>query len=166
MRPDLLDDIPAQPPSIAEWEDLLVRLDIAPRAVRVAVDDIAEPGEEVLRVLQLAAAREVWYSAVIENLRLGQSFSLNVGFGAVTFGDHEAGEEREGSVLDLCRAFEMTRTRNFAQVQRRGVEVWKWESTVNGGRTMTVYQFLTTVAHADAETLAMIRAAGRGERTA
>lgn len=164
MDPDLLSRVPAQPPSIAEWEDLLVRLDIAPRAVRVAVDDIAHPGEEVLRVLQLAAAREVWYSAVIENLRLGQSFSLNVGFGPITFG--EEGKEREGSALDLCRAFEATRTRNFAQVQRRGVEVWKWEAPVTGGRTMTVYQMLTMVAQADAETLAMIRAAGRGERTA
>lgn len=166
MHPDLLRDLPAQPPSIAEWEELLVRLDIAPRAVRVAVDDIAEPGEEVLRVLQLAVAREVWYSAVIESLRLGRSFSLNVGFGPITFGDHEAGEAREGTATDLCRAFEATRTRNFAQVQRRGVEVWKWESPVNGGRTMTIYQMLTLAARADGETLAMIRAAGRGERTA
>lgn len=166
MDPELLSNVPAQPPGMAEWEDLLVRLDIAPRAVRVAVDDIAEPGAEVLRVLQVAVAREVWYSGVIENLRLGQSFSLKVGFGAVTFGDHEAGEEREGSALDLCRAFEMTRTRNFAQVQRRGVEVWTWEAPLTGGGSVTVYQALTAMAHADAETLAMIRAAGRGERTA
>jgi hypothetical protein len=166
MDPDFVRDVPALPPSIAEWEDLLVRLDIAPRAVRVAVDDIAEPGEEVLRVLQLAVARESWYSGVIESLRLGRSFSLNVAFAPITFGDEEAGGEREGTAVELCWAFETQRTRNFAQVQRRGVEVWKWESNVTGGRTLSVFQFLSGVARSDAETLAMIRAAGRGERTA
>lgn len=165
MDPELLSSVPAQPPAMAEWEDLLVRLDIAPRAVRVAVDDIAEPGEEVLRVLQLAAAREVWYSGVIENLRLGQSFSPNVSFGPITFGE-EGEAEREGTALDLCRAFEATRNRNFAQVQRRGVEVWTWEAPLAGGGSVTVYQALAAMALADAETLAMIRAAGRGERTA
>ena len=164
MDRDLLRDVPAQPPSIAEWEDLLVRLDIAPRAVRVAIDDIAAPGEEVLRVLQVAVARESWYSGVIEALRLGHSFSPNVSFGPITFGDE--GEERAGTAIELCWAFEATRTRNFAQVQRRGVEVWKWEAPLTGGGSMTVFQFLTVAARSDAETLAMIRAAGRGERTA
>ena len=32
-------DLPERPPSEVEWEELLVKLDIAPRALRVAVDD-------------------------------------------------------------------------------------------------------------------------------
>lgn len=156
--------VPPRPPSIAEWEDLLVRLDIAPRAVRVAVDDARGEGPGVLRVLQVALARESWFTEVIAALREGRPVSLGVAFAPVAAGgDPERAEE---GARELCWAFESARSRNFAQVQRRGLGVWDWESPLEEGGTLSTFQALSGLARADGETLAMVRAAGRGEATA
>ncbi|HEX7239580.1 MAG TPA: hypothetical protein VF263_04910, partial [Longimicrobiaceae bacterium] len=39
MADDPFGGVPPLPPSVAEWEDLLVRLEIAPRALRAALED-------------------------------------------------------------------------------------------------------------------------------
>lgn len=166
MRPALWEGTPQRPPSIAEWEDLLVRLDIAPRALRVAVDDAGEGNAEVLRVLQVTVAREGWFGTLVEALREGREVSLD--FAVAPVGLERAREEvRAAEARELCWAFESLRARTFAQVQRRGVGVWEWESAVaGGGGVVSVYQALVALSRADGETLAMIRAAGRGEEVA
>lgn len=165
MLPALWAGVPARPPSIAEWEDLLVRLDIAPRALRVAVDDAGEGSAEVLRVPQLTVARETWFQSVVAALRDGPPVSLNVSFAPVGLESAGEGERAEGA-RELCWAFESLRSLNFAQVQRRGVSVWEWESPLEDGGTVSLYQALTALSRSDGESLAMGRAAGRGEDVA
>lgn len=165
MLPSLWAGVPPRPPSIAEWEDLLVRLDIAPRALRVAVDDAGEGKAEVLRVLQLAVARETWFQSVVAALRDGLPVSLNVAFAPLGVEGAAEAESAEGA-RELGWAFESLRARNFAQVQRRGVSVWEWESPLEDGGTLSLYQALTALSRSDGESLAMVRAAGRGEDVA
>ena len=48
------------------------------------------------------------------------------------------------------------RARNFAMVQRRGVDVWEWAGELDGVR-VTVYQLLSWLMRRDAEALAALR---------
>lgn len=156
-------EVPARPPSEVEWEDLLVRLDVAPRALRVAVDDAPTPGAALVRVLQLAVAREAWWGERIADLREGRPVPAMPSFAPVT---PPEGTEPAQAARELCWAFETARRRNFAQVQRRGVEVWGWESPREEGGALSIHQALWQMARADVETLAMLRAAGRGREPA
>jgi hypothetical protein len=63
---------------------------------------------------------------------------------------------------DGVRRFERLRTRNFAMVQRRGIEVWEWRLETGDHTRPTVYQLLAYLAEGDIESLAKIRAATRG----
>ena len=146
-----------RPPSEVEWEELLVRLEITPRALRLAVDDAGgdSPGARV--VLQRALGRELWWDHILPDLRAGRpilgEFSLDI--------DRD-GQPDAGAMAD---AFVRMRERNFAQVQRRGLGVWDWESPVEGvNATLTAYQVLQYIARMDGEMLASLRAARSGAR--
>lgn len=148
----------ARPPSEVEWEELLVRLEITPRALRLAVDDAGGDSPDARAVLQGALGREMWWDHVLPDLRAGRpipgEFSLDI--------------ERDGREPDagaMAEAFARMRERNFAQVQRRGLGVWDWESPVEGlGATLTAYQLLQYIARMDGEMLASLRATRKGAR--
>lgn len=143
---------PARPPSEAEWEDLLVRYEIAPRALRLAVAD-AEPRLEVLVPLGLLLSAERWAAGVLAAMRDGREVE---GGGAGIEGAGLAG------VDGLVREYADLRARNFAAVQRRGLEVWEWSAPVPGGRAVTAYQLLNAAVAMDGEMLAVVRAGFRG----
>jgi cell division FtsZ-interacting protein ZapD len=65
--------------------------------------------------------------------------------------------EEEGDARTLAEAFSSLRMRTFAMAQRRGVDVWAWQSADAEGRTLTVYQLFTRMVREDARLLADLR---------
>lgn len=150
MRGDELTALPALPPSVAEWEDLLVRVEIMPRALRNALDGVPEApaATELLRELVAReAAAAAWLEAV-------------AGLPRPDGAGRRVGEERSDGRW-LSDRFASLRARNFAMVQRRGVEVWGWEGEVEGGGRATVYQLFSLLVRRDAEALAALRRVAR-----
>lgn len=148
-------EFPARPPSEVEWEELLVRLEITPRALRLAVEDAGGDSALVRGVLRDVIGKEIWWGELLQALREGRPVQMNRATAS------SAG--REPGASELVDGFAELRERNFAQVQRRGLGVWEWSSPVDErGDTLTAYQVLQWMAHGDGETLAAVRAAGRG----
>jgi hypothetical protein len=58
--------------------------------------------------------------------------------------------------------FAALRGRNFAAVQRRGLEVWRWRAEAPGRGTVTAHQLILASTAFDAQTLAGVREALRG----
>lgn len=151
----MLDGIAARPASIAEWEDLLVRVEIAPRAFRSLLDDPAAERREVRECLAEAVARERAWARALEALRGGEPLRGELGRPA------EGGTGHESSSVELAHALERLRTRNFVMAQRRGLDVWEWTSTDSAGVRFTVFQILARMVADDGERLARIRRALR-----
>ena len=149
MDPAEVLGLPARPPSEVEWEDLLVRLDIAPRAVRLAVEDgRGEADAEVSRALLAAAGWEALLQHTLDAMTRGDE--VPDGFGASWPGEESP-----------LRALERQRRRTFALVQRRGLGVWEWRARGGLYPGASTYQLLQAAARMDARTLAAIRGAGR-----
>ncbi|HEX5726048.1 MAG TPA: hypothetical protein VFX98_11320, partial [Longimicrobiaceae bacterium] len=64
--------LPARPPSAAEWEELLVRLEIAPRAARLALEDAGARAGALRGPLLHLVRRERWLARALEALRDGK----------------------------------------------------------------------------------------------
>lgn len=145
-------ELPARPDSVAEWEDLLVRLEIAPRAVRVTLEEV-EDSTSAARALRTAAYREAEVGRLLESAAdLPQSAG------------REDGVLAEDGLSALSIRFASLRARTFALVQRRGLEVWEWRAPLPSGSAVTVYQLLLWLAKQDAALLAELRRARRGGR--
>jgi hypothetical protein len=144
MRIESLHALPALPPSEVEWEDLLLRLELMPRALRVVLEDLDPRLEEIRIELEELAEREAVAARCLER--------------AAGLPEPEPQEVQTiAGSRDGVDRFVRLRTRNFALVQRRGVDVWEWEAPVGGGRVATVYQILTFLARGDVDALASIR---------
>ncbi len=146
-------DFPARPPSEVEWEELLVRLEVTPRALRLAVEDAGGDTPELRAALAGIVAHEEWLAKLLDDLRERRPGSAFAGPGA-------AAEAPAEPAARLAATFARLRDRNFAQVQRRGLGVWEWASSVDG-RPVTAYQVLQWTARMDGEMLAALRARGR-----
>lgn len=150
--------IPALPPSEVEWEEVLLRFDIFPRGLRAALDELpagrwrvptaAGAGGAEGRLAALAA-REAGVTGWMEALREGGVLeALPEAGGADTPEAH------------LSR-FSLHRARNFAMVQRRGLEVWEWRARLPTGEPVTAFQLLSRLVREDAEWIREIRSALR-----
>ena len=137
--------IPELPPTVAEWEDLLVRVEIMPRALRATLDGGDE--EVVSGTLGQLLARE---QAVGEWLEIAAGTAE---------GTPHPPRPVHGDARTLAERFTAVRARNFAMVQRRGVDVWEWVGETPGGDRLSVYQLLTALVQSDGEALAGIRGA-------
>ena len=149
MTREELQALPASPPGVAEWEDLLVRLEIMPRALRGTLDDLHQ-GAQVREILRDLLDRET---------RAGEWLESVAGGGA-----HPRVESGYGDARWLSDRFAAVRARNFAMVQRRGVEVWGWAAETPDGTHATVYQLLTWLMRSDATILAALRDTARDMR--
>jgi predicted aminopeptidase len=143
MRGEPVKGLPPRPESVAEWEDLLVRLEIVPRVVRNEVEDAAS-GEEGRLALMSAVRREA---------AVGLALEAAAGLEAST----GSGVEEEAEAEALALRFASLRARTFAMVQRRGLEVWDWTAPLEEGGSATVHQLLLWLAARDAELLASLR---------
>lgn len=142
---------PARPASVGEWEELLVRLEIAPRAIRNALEELPEgspaPGEALLGLLSMEAMAGEWLRAVQQGLPGVPEHAISAVWPA-----DEA--DPAGAVL---REFTQRRARNFAAVQRRGLGVWDWALDDPAYGRVAAYQLLAALARSDARILAAIR---------
>lgn len=151
-RADGFAGIPPRPASVGDWEELLVRLEIAPRALRNAVED-ATPGDPAVRKqLEIAVAHETLCLDRLERLREGRPIPADVAGGT------PSGEQDTPALL---QAFARLRGRAFSTVQRRGLEVWGWTSPLIPDGTLTTYRLLRALSAHDARLLAATRATGR-----
>lgn len=142
--------LPARPPSEVEWEDLLVRLEIMPRALRVAIEDAPAGHPGVVRALRAGVAAETALQRMLEAMVDGREAP-----------DAAGGEGMDGDAAGLLAEYARLRTRSFVMVQRRGLNVWDWR--VRGGPYpgATAYQLFQAAARTDGMLLAAVRAAGR-----
>ncbi|HET7462060.1 MAG TPA: hypothetical protein VFJ82_12465 [Longimicrobium sp.] len=147
--------VAARPASEMEWEDLLVRYEIGPRALRIALDDGDGAGPARTRVCDLLRAlvfNEMRTAVLFEAMRTG--FPLQAGPPRIeTMGDDPRA---------LCERYAQLRGRNFAAVQRRGLEVWGWETVAHPHGRVTAFQLIHAACALDGETLAGVREASRG----
>jgi hypothetical protein len=147
-----------RPPTIAEWEELLIRLEIAPRALRIAVEEA--PDTHSLR----AALRTLLAD---EALRIRQIDAMTEGAPLPAVADAASAdaqalaESNDVSAERLAVEFARVRARLFARAQRRGIEVWNWAGALPDGTTLSAYQLLAGAMRHDAELLATVRAAVR-----
>ena len=148
MAPEELAALPALPEAVAEWEDLLVRLEIMPRALQGALEEPHAGGERTEATLSALLTREVRVGRWLEE---------------AAFGSAEATEGTWPAGMDdrwLADRFAAVRARNFAMVQRRGVDVWNWSGQLDG-TPVTVYQLLSGLVRADAAVLGALRRPGQ-----
>ena len=143
MAPEELALLPARPPAVAEWEDLLVRLEIMPRALRATLED-GRVGQGESGMLRALLERELRVGRWLERAAFGDA-------GSAPLQPPDAADARW-----LEDRFAAARARNFAMVQRRGVDVWAWTGELDG-TGVTVYQLLSGLMRADAAALAALR---------
>jgi hypothetical protein len=110
MRPESLELLPRRPDSEIEWEDLLVRLELMPKALRVLLDDLEDDAPAVALLLRDLIARETFVRNFMERAA------------ALEMSPPEQDSEAQPSrrQRDALDRFVRLRTRNFAIVQRSG----------------------------------------------
>lgn len=143
--------LPARPPSEVEWEDLLVRLEIMPRALRVAIEDAPAGHPGVVQALRTGVQAETALQRMLEAMVGGRELPA----------DSAPGDQAQADAAGLLAEYARLRTRSFVMVQRRGLNVWDWQ--VRGGpwSGATAYQLFQAAAQTDGMLLAAVRGAGR-----
>jgi hypothetical protein len=166
MVDEAIAGFPAAPPGIAEWEDLLVRLELGPRAVRIALETIpssawiasVDPQRwNIAMHIAHLARREAEVGEWLACLRDGRPLPP----WAVWPHEGIAMDVETGAIARDLQLFAERRARNFAVVQRRGLEVWDWRASHAENGELSVYQLLSALVRHDARHLARLRAALR-----
>ncbi len=144
---------PQRPPHIADWEELLLRYELTPRAMSNALE--LSPGdgspndliaEYLGRIVAAERAALDWFAA----LRDGDEITA------------QWQPAKETGVADtLLAEFASLRARNFAGLQRRGIEVWDWAAKHSAYGEVTAFQFLSAIIARDAREMQAIRDAAR-----
>lgn len=147
--------VAVRPASEMEWEDLLVRYEIGPRALGLAMHDGDPEGparERVGDLLRALVANEMRTAALFEAMRAGAAPLAGPTRVEVMHDEPSAAFDR----------FSRLRGRNFAAVQRRGLEVWGWHTRAHPHGEVSAYQLIQASCKLDGDTLAEIRQALRG----
>ena len=145
---------PAAPPSEVEWEELLVRYELTPRALRAALDDVELAGDTRDRVGDLLRA------LVVNELQATELFAAMRDARPVL--QEPRIEVMSAEPRAAYERFATLRGRNFAAVQRRGLDVWGWRAESPWMGTVTAHQLILASTALDADTLAGVREAVRG----
>jgi hypothetical protein len=143
--------LPERPISEFEWEDLLLRIELMPRALKVVLEQLGEDNDVVRQVLEALVEREEWAARFLEGAAV-----------------HAAGcaqpFARRGQMVilheDKLDRFVRFRIRNFAMVQRRGIGVWGWSVEAGDSQPATVFQLFTHLAQSDVNSLSTLRGTG------
>lgn len=146
---------PALPPSVAEWEDLLIRMEIMQRVLRNTLESVPRDDRQAARVLEELLRRETQVGKWLEVVSAGpERFDLKPGQGP-------AQQPSSADLQTLADCFVSVRARNFAMLQRRGLEVWRWTGEYAGYGQVSAFQVITWLVAEDVRCLAALR-----ERTA
>lgn len=143
-----------RPSGVAEWEDLLVRFELAPRIARTVLEDIpaerrdaAELGRTPCAHLAHLAAREQSLAEWLDAMQRGASL------------DVPDEQPASGDAAAQLQRFTRLRGRNSGAVQRRGLDVWDWCSPHPDGGTVSVFQVLSVAVRHDGRHIAGMRGA-------
>jgi hypothetical protein len=156
MRGDLSTAYPARPADVAEWEDVLLRYELGPCALRLALQDHAGAAEPLLGCLDRLVAAERHASLALDAMRRGEPVPAEPETVA------EDGPEPADVVWRRYDAYAAARAHNFAALQRRGLGVWEWAAPLRDGGEVSAYQLVRDGLRRDGEVLAEVRAAARG----
>lgn len=148
-------DLPPRPADEAEWEELLLRFELGPRALRFALEDLRAVPVSVLEPLGWLVAMEIRTARALEAMRSGGTVPAKLGLSHVDPADPAAAARKR------LQEYTAQRADNFGRLQRRGLEVWEWAADLEGGGRITAYQAVRGALQSDAEVLAAVRAAGR-----
>ncbi len=152
MRSSAPATLPGIPPSVAEWEDLLLRMEIMQRVLRNTLEAVpagdAGAAEEVRALVERESEVGGWLEAV------------SGGIGSAVAGraaDAAAGHSESGDFGVLAEQFVSLRARNFAMLQRRGLEVWRWTAELSGHGEVSAFQVVSWLVANDVRSLAALR---------
>jgi hypothetical protein len=151
MDPVQTASLPARPAALPEWEDLLVRFEIMPRALRVTLEEAGRDPVGAAGILRRMVVSETLFSHWIERASPG---------GAVTE-DRPSDSARSGDLPALADRFASLRSRNFAMLQRRGIDVWEWAAPLEGAGLVTAHQMVASLVLDDAAALRALREGAR-----
>lgn len=138
--------LPARPDGLPEWEDLLVRYEIMARALRVTLEEVerqpAAAAETLRRIVRDEAEFADWLLRARGNGERDRPPAIPAD---------------EADPIALADRFTSLRARNFAMLQRRGVDVWEWSGPLDGAGTVTAHQLVSALVGSDAAALAELR---------
>jgi len=149
VRDERLDRPSESPDSEVEWEDLLLRIELMQRALRVVLEEVDRESDEVGEVLLALVMRE-------RSVRDFLEAAAGLAEGELNASAPGGAPDRDPD-LDPLGQFLRLRARNFAMVQRRGVAVWGWSAPTTTGDSATPHQVLQLLARADVAALAELR---------
>ena len=153
-------EFPATPPGIAEWEDLLVRFELAPRLVSAVLDEIPRDRWEQPIGADLRSPRDhVAHLAVRESQLRDWLEALQCGEPLSDGDADDKGPHDPARTEVLLDRFARVRDRNVAAAQRRGLEVWSWTAPHPEWGPVTAYQLLSAAVHHDGHHVRRLRAA-------
>lgn len=138
-----------RPEGLPEWEDLLVRFEIMGRALRVTLEEAGQEPARAAAILRGMVRDEAEFAGWLQRAR---------GYDAET--DAAAAANQNGAPANpraLADRFTSLRARNFAMLQRRGVDVWEWSGPLGEGEVVTAYQMVTARVRGDAAALEALR---------
>jgi hypothetical protein len=143
--------LPARPPSVAEWEELLLRMEIMPRALRITLEETGRDPDAAAELLRGVVEREVrvsaWLTAASEPAGGEPGPGPEVG---------DTGAQTRDPRW-LAERFASLRARNFAMLQRRGLNVWDWVAPLEDDGTVTAHQVVTALVQLDTAALGTLR---------
>jgi hypothetical protein len=131
--------------SLPAWEDLLVRFEIMPRVLRVTLEEAGGTDGAAAEILRRLIASEDELSAWIREASAAGGDPVHPAPGSA------------GDLRELADRFASLRARNFAMLQRRGVDVWDWTAPLAAGERMTALRVLGDQVRSDAEALRALR---------
>jgi len=142
------DRFPSHPPSPADEEALLARLEAAPSLLRDALAGV--DGSAALPVVRTVAMWEAW---------LGHAFDSRAAGGPLAAASQLAvPPHREPSTASLAEFFAERRAANVAAARALGGELWD-EAAIVGDERVSAYQLLAAFADAGDAWLALLRPA-------
>lgn len=140
---------PPRPVSEVEWEDLLLRIEVMPRALRFALEEMGRDSSRVAEVLRDLAENE-------DRARRFLEAALGLEANSVPTADEAT--QPIALKADAMDRFMRLRVRNFAMAQRRGIAIWELSVPVESGERATVHQLFAYLAETDARALKALRA--------
>lgn len=146
--------LPPVPPSVAEWEDLLLRMEIMQRVLRNTLEGVPDSDARAGEVLAGLVRREAEVGGWLEAVSgvPGRSSAVETAAPA--------------GLRALADRFVSLRARNFAMLQRRGLEVWRWTASFAGHGEVSAFQTITWLVAEDVRALAALRERTTGDARA
>lgn len=151
MDPVQTASLPARPAALPEWEDLLVRFEIMPRALRVTLEEAGRDRVRAAGILRRMVGSEALFSGWIERASPG----------GAAMEERPVEPARTGDAPALADRFASLRARNFAMLQRRGIDVWEWTAPLEGAGPVTAHQMVASLVLDDAAALRALREGAR-----